>query len=118
MNETRLIGQILRSMSALEMEIHNTQLTDVDLEVIDILSDSRRTLTKALALYKEHREKARIARLEIVNEAVINSEMKQNEIAQKIGISPEHLSTVLNGKNTLTDDLKIKILEVCKSIKI
>ena len=113
MNETRLIGQILRTMSALEMEIHNTPLTDVDMKVIDILVDSRKTLTQGLALYKEHREKAKTERLEFVQSLVEQSELKQGEIAEKVKCTPEHLSSVLRGKYTLTDDLLKKITEAC-----
>ena len=109
MNETRLIGQILRSMSALEMEIHNTPLTDADFKVIELLVDSRKTLTQGLAIYKEHREKARAERIDKIRQWVNEADLKQSEFAKKAGCTPEHLSSVLSGRYTLTDDLFEKI---------
>ena len=113
MNEQKLISGILLSLSTLEMEIHNTPLTDEDLEIIEILSDARKTLSKAIALYKENRQRAKTARLEMALSTVKKSGLKQHEVAERIGCSPEHLNTVLRGKNTLTDELYNKIIQLC-----
>lgn len=46
------------------------------------------------------------------------SGLKQKFIAEKIGITPEHLNQMLNGKITLSEEIRNKINDLLSKVNI
>lgn len=53
-----------------------------------------------------------------LKERVVKSGLKQIKIAEAIGITPEYLNQMLNGKATMSDEIERKIKDVLSKVII
>lgn len=53
-----------------------------------------------------------------LKEKIFNAGFKQKFIAEKIGITPEHLNQMLNGKISMSEDIRNKINELLSKVSL
>lgn len=53
-----------------------------------------------------------------LKQKIFDAGLKQKFIAEKIGITPEHLNMMLNGKITLSEEIRNKINDLLSKVNL